>query len=209
MKTFIITLMLMTTALVNAAKKEIIIPESAKQEIISTIEMENLMGARQLMELKQKFNQQQYKQNTTTIEISDGTASISGNVVDGLGTPILDHQVSLWYWETVSGFWAFQANTQTDTAGDYTFDLLAANTYIVEVGNRTDDYLDYIWNVTTASQELCSGCARDLVDNGIILADAAVITNIDFQAPLGGVIEGSITDSISAAGNRYFCSGIY
>ena len=122
-----------------------------------------------------------------------GTAVINGTITNTSALAIENHNLVLYKFE--SGQKMSISSIFTDASGNYSFTDLASGIYAVQSGNRLDDYLDYVWRETIdGGPLLCSGCTFP-IESQFNLADAAVKNNVDFSIPLGGVINGNLSDA--------------
>ena len=126
------------------------------------------------------------------------TATISGTVTesDG-GSNLAGYTVRLLKYDSPQQNFLSLSSTSTGAAGDYTFNITDSGIYAVTLGepDDSDNYFSYVWNVSTNSQQLCSGCNLDSNTHGLDLSSNITINNINFNLDSGGSIQGNLVDA--------------
>lgn len=188
---------LFTCFIVNAE-----VPVEVLDEVNQSIKVEQIdmdPGQLRRLKLRQQESIESHIKATKPSSKGGGTTTISGTVLkSGIPPdPVDGHSVELRKYYPEYGRFFSENSTLTDVSGNYSFTVDVGSTYQIQVGNHGDDYLDYTWNVTSGSQQLCSNCEVTLADNGIVVPDPTAIANIDFSIAAGGVIEGQVYDGTS------------
>jgi len=192
MKTYF-TLILTLTSLcifVSNTQAQYLLNTNTELLILDELLAESMISQKQYDFKLQSLPEHHNKHQTTL----NGTASISGQITDGAGSPLDLHSVTLYDATVLNNPVAY---AQTDAAGSYSFVGLDAGDYVLFSGTSGDAYLHYVWqNLASGGPRLCHHCNSTITsDSYIAVTSGAAITDIDISTQLGGVITGYITDA--------------
>ena len=145
-----------------------------------------------------EWYQDTYNQNEATsvsVNATDDTpginfslelgGTISGNVTDSTGQPVIDARVEVIVYDSVLGLvpWQHYGDGWTDASGNYTTSAVPTGEYGVRV--RADGYV-MEWYLDTYNRNEASPVSVNATDD---------TPNINFSLEEGGTISGNVTDS--------------
>ncbi|MCF6299532.1 MAG: carboxypeptidase-like regulatory domain-containing protein [Proteobacteria bacterium] len=184
-----VTLFVLSSSVLFAGNNQ----SQIKLEFLQELKAEGLITQGQFQQEKNNL-----KVTLTEAQSSSGTASINGTITLAGGIPVGSHIVTLYNILTPSNP---TASLPTDGSGNFSFTSLDAGSYFVRTGTNRDGFLHYIWRSdANGGIQLCQGCNSSITpDNHITIAAAEILTGINFEIQVGGVITGTFSDATTAA----------